>query len=89
MTTFVCLRTFYRIHGSDYSLRGLYVFLREVVGESRKASPEKPVCLLVDGLSVVTSVGVSVTSVVDFAHYCQQMLCTPDGLCKVGGVFVF
>ena len=48
-----------------------------------KVNPDKPVCLVVDDLSTVLCVGVSMKAVVEFVHYCQHMLCAPDGSCKV------
>lgn len=65
---------------SDFSLKGLYHLLQDSV---RQLKLDRPVCLVIDDLSVVLSVGVGVREVGDFVHYCQQLLCAPDGVCKV------
>ena len=64
----------------DFSLQGLYQLLRDSVTSLRQ---DRPVCLIIDDISVLLSVGVGVAEVVSLVHYCQQLLCSPDGLCKV------
>ena len=64
----------------DFSLRGLYQLLRDSVTSLRQ---DRPVCLIIDDISVLLGVGVGVAEVVSLVHYCQQLLCSPDGLCKV------
>ncbi len=48
-----------------------------------KLKPGRPVCLVVDDLSIMLSLGLEMKALVDFVHYSQQMLCAHDGLCKV------
>lgn len=64
----------------DFSLCRLYQMLRDSVASLRQ---DRPVCLIIDDISVLLSVGVGVAEVVSLVHYCQQLLCSPDGLCKV------
>ena len=68
---------------SDLSLRGLYQMLRESITKLRSSQLDKPVCVILDDFSVLLSVGVSVREMVSLIHYCQQLLCTPEGLCQV------
>lgn len=44
---------------------------------------DSPVCLVIDDLSVLLSLGVKLSEVVSFISYCRQMLLSPDGLCHV------
>ena len=64
----------------DFSLCGLYQLLRDSATSLRQ---DRPVCLIIDDISVLLSVGMGVAEVVSLVHYCQQLLCSPDGLCKV------
>ena len=64
----------------DFSLCRLYQMLRDSVASLRQ---DRPVCLIIDDISVLLSVGVGVAEVVSLVHYCQQLLCSPDELCKV------
>ena len=68
---------------SDFSLRGLYQLLRRSVAEMKEPNPDRPVCLVIDDLSVLLSLGVGVREVGGFVHYCREMLCSPGGLCEV------
>ena len=53
------------------------------MAEKKEIKPDRPVCLVIDDVSVLLSVGVGVRDVGDFLHYCRQMFCGPDGLCEV------
>ncbi|XP_075995880.1 elongator complex protein 6 [Genypterus blacodes] len=57
-------------------LRSLFQFVR--VSLSRSAGSEEwgPPVLLVDDLSVLLSLGVSVDAVLDFSHYCRAAVCS-------------
>ncbi|XP_067094337.1 elongator complex protein 6 [Osmerus mordax] len=62
------------LRDSDVGLRELYKFVcGSVVAESEEWGP--PV-LLVDDLSVLLSLGVSVESALDFSHYCKATICS-------------
>ena len=67
----------------DNSLQGLYRALSTSLANCIRAKPDKPVCLVIDDLSVVLGVGVRVVEVVKLVNYCNQMLCSRKGLCKV------
>ncbi|XP_059195497.1 elongator complex protein 6 [Centropristis striata] len=64
-------------------LKGLYELVRSGViscggGEEEADGAEKwgPPVLLVDDISVLLSLGVSVGAVLDFSHYCRATICT-------------
>lgn len=62
-------------------LRSLYEFVRSSVGgpggvEEGGSDRRGPPVLLVDDLSVLLSVGVSVGAVLDFSHYCRASVCS-------------
>jgi hypothetical protein len=58
-------------------LRGLYDFVRDNVrGAVGGAEEWGPPVLLVDDLSVVLSLGVSVGAALDFSHYCRATVCS-------------
>ena len=40
----------------------------------RQADPDKPVCLVLDDLSVLLSLGVVINEVVGFSRHCQYMM---------------
>lgn len=63
---------------STCSLRDLYKQLRGCVLDVRRVKPDRPVCLVMDDLSVLVSVGVRLVEVVGLAHYCQHMLTYPQ-----------
>lgn len=61
-------------------LRSLYEFIRSSLSGSYDggAGPEEawgPPVLLVDDLSVLLSLGVSMGAVLDFSHYCRATVC--------------
>ncbi len=64
-TVFIC---------SAFSLRGLYKLLHQCLLDVRRVKPDKPVCLVLDDLSVLVSVGVRLVEVVGLVHYCQHMV---------------
>lgn len=64
-------------------LRGLFEFVLSSLspaggtgsqGDAGSGGPSPPV-LIVDDLSVLLSLGVSVGAVLDFAHYCKANIC--------------
>lgn len=61
-------------------LKSLYEFVRSSVSSSgsRAEGAEEwgPPVLLVDDLSVLLSLGVSVGAVLDFSHYCRATVCS-------------
>lgn len=64
-------------------LRGLYDFVRASVSDSGAGGEDGgglggwgPPVLLVDDLTVLLSLGVSVGSVLDFSHYCHVTICS-------------
>ncbi|XP_055781873.1 elongator complex protein 6-like [Salvelinus fontinalis] len=59
-------------------LQGLYDFVRDNVRLAVGGSGEEwgPPVLLVDDLSVVLSLGVSVGAALDFSHYCRATVCS-------------
>lgn len=58
-------------------LRGLYDFVRDNVRGAVGGGEEwGPPVLLVDDLSVVLSLGVSVGAALDFSHYCRATVCS-------------
>ncbi len=82
-TDYLSAALLFEFQFSDFLLRGLYQLIRVSITSLVNSKPDRPVCLVVDDLSTVLSIGVDVKAVVDFVHYSQQMLCAPDGLCKV------
>ena len=42
--------------------------------DCHQKKPNKPVCLILDDLSVLVSVGVRLVEVVGLAQYCRQMV---------------
>ena len=77
-TTFFCISSL--LNCRDFSLRGLYQLLQDLVAGLKQ---EQPVCIIIDDASTLLSVGVGVAEVMSLIHYCQQLLCSPNGLCKV------
>ncbi|XP_068180084.1 elongator complex protein 6 isoform X2 [Antennarius striatus] len=58
-------------------LRSLYEFVRSSVSRADGAGEDwGPPVLLVDDLSVLLSLGVSVGAVLDFSHYCRAAVCS-------------
>ncbi|XP_010865786.1 elongator complex protein 6 isoform X2 [Esox lucius] len=58
-------------------LRGLYDFVHgNIRGSEGRAEDWGPPVLMVDDLSVVLSLGVSVGAVLDFSHYCRATFCS-------------
>ncbi|KAM4600773.1 elongator complex protein 6 [Polymixia lowei] len=59
-------------------LRGLYEFVRDSVSGSGGGGLDEcgPAVLLVDDLTVLLSLGVSVSAVLDFSHYCRAIVCS-------------
>lgn len=59
-------------------LKSLYEFVRSTASGSggRGAEEWGPLVLLVDDLSVLLSLGVSVGAVLDFSHYCRATICS-------------
>uniref|UniRef100_A0A4W5LNE5 Elongator complex protein 6 n=2 Tax=Hucho hucho TaxID=62062 RepID=A0A4W5LNE5_9TELE len=57
-------------------LRGLYDFVRDNVRGGGGGEEWGPPVLLVDDLSVVLSLGVSVGAALDFSHYCRATVCS-------------
>ncbi|XP_074540516.1 elongator complex protein 6 [Halichoeres trimaculatus] len=57
-------------------LKSLYEFIRSSLSSSDEAEEWGPPVLLVDDLSVLQSLGVSVGAVLDFSHYCRATVCS-------------
>lgn len=68
---------------SDYSVRGVCETLQQVVSASVKDGGQRPVCLILDGLSVLLSVGVPLCQVMALVHACIHMLTSSNGPCQV------
>ena len=66
-----------RFH-SNRSLVPLYKLLEQSVSDLKKLHPDKPVCLVLDDLNVLLSVGVRVSEVVALVQYCRNLLCSPE-----------
>ncbi|KAJ7985528.1 hypothetical protein DPEC_G00352990 [Dallia pectoralis] len=65
------------LRNSSSDLRGLYDFVRGNIRASEGQGEDwGPPVLLVDDLSVVLSLGVSVGAVLDFSHYCKATFCS-------------
>ncbi|XP_002737485.1 elongator complex protein 6-like [Saccoglossus kowalevskii] len=62
------------IRDSKTTLQPLYEMVRNAVCNS-DGKVETPVLLLIDDLSILLSLGISLISVYDFMHYCVVMLC--------------
>lgn len=67
---------------SDLSLKRLYHQLIHSL-EGRLAEPNRPVCLVIDDLSVLLSLGVKLSEMISFIGYCRHLLLSPDGSCSV------
>ena len=67
---------------SELSLRGLYQQVSHSI-ERALSQLDRPVCLVIDDLSVLLSLGVKLSEVVSFISYCRRMLTSPNGLCSV------
>ncbi|CAJ1063027.1 elongator complex protein 6 [Xyrichtys novacula] len=57
-------------------LKSLYEFVRSSLNSPDGAEDWGPPVLLVDDLSVLLSLGVSVGAVLDFSHYCRATVCS-------------
>ncbi|KAF4076151.1 hypothetical protein AMELA_G00227120 [Ameiurus melas] len=58
-------------------LRALFEFARASLSQAEaEADSSSPPVLIVDDLSVLLSLGVSVRAVLDFTHYCQATICS-------------
>ncbi|XP_017308091.1 elongator complex protein 6 isoform X1 [Ictalurus punctatus] len=58
-------------------LRALFEFVRASLSQAEaEADSNSPPVLIVDDLSVLLSLGVSVKAVLDFTHYCQAAICS-------------
>ncbi|XP_064382568.1 elongator complex protein 6-like [Halichondria panicea] len=73
---------------SAFSLRGLYKLLHQCLLDVRRVKPDKPVCLVLDDLSVLVSVGVRLVEVVGLVHYCQHMVTSTAHTALGGGYMV-
>ena len=71
------------LYSSTYSLRGLFELLQQSVSQACRQKPGKTVCLVMDDVSLLLSVGVKLAEVVGLVHYCQQMITSSSGLCHV------
>lgn len=71
---------------SDYSTEGLFQTLQHLVSEV--GGRGKPVCLVVDGLSVLLSVGVQFRHVVRLVQMCTHLLTSTTGPCQGEGYVV-
>ncbi|XP_048860119.1 elongator complex protein 6-like isoform X1 [Brienomyrus brachyistius] len=60
------------LRGSQTDLRSLFRFVQRSVGGAGEWSPS---ILLVDDMSVLLSLGVSVGAILDFSHYCRTTVC--------------
>ncbi len=65
----------------DCCLKGVLQTLQQLISEAGKQ--EKPVCLVIDGLSVLLSVGVPLCEVVLLVQTCTHLLTSTSGPCQV------
>ncbi|XP_026861161.2 elongator complex protein 6 [Electrophorus electricus] len=72
------IQTFDYLRSPFPELRGLFEFVHSSLTESGDddGKPWGPPVLLVDDLSVLLSLGVSVGAILDFTHYCQATICS-------------
>lgn len=68
-------------------MTGIVDALQELVLKARQ-EVEGPVCLIIDGLSLLLNVGVALGDVVVLVQMCMQMLTLSKGPCQVsyGGI---
>lgn len=67
------------LSSSDLTLGGAVKTVERVVMEKG----EEPVCVLVDGFSVLLSIGVTLREAVMFVQKCMHLLTSSQGPCKV------
>lgn len=70
----------------DCCLKGVLQTLQQLISEAGKQ--EKPVCLVIDGLSVLLSVGVPLCEVVLLVQTCTHLLTSTSGPCQGEGYLV-
>ena len=73
-------------HPSESTLRELYQKVYCSVESGALSEPDRPICLIIDDLSVLLSLGVQLSEVVSFIGYCRQMLLSPQGPCNVSHI---
>ena len=66
------------------SLRELYQLLKRVVTQFSTTIPDKPACLVLDDISVLISLGVTVTEIMTFIKHCYQLV--TETLCEVRSI---
>ena len=71
---------------SEVTLCGLYQKVYHSI-EGAVSEPDRPVCLVIDDLSVLLSLGVQLSEVVSFIGYCRQLLLSPKGPCNVTRIY--
>lgn len=64
------------LRGPAVGLKSLYEFIKSSLNNSDGAEEWGPPVLLVDDLTVLQSLGVSVRDVLDFSHYCRATVCS-------------
>lgn len=81
----ICRRQVYDVAMlcSDYSLASVYKSLKQVLSSIQRPDNTLPVCLIVDGLSVLLNVGVALSQVVALVQTCVHMLTSSSGPCQV------
>ena len=65
---------------SDGTLRGLYDEIQSLLTCGRT---QKPVCIVLDDLSILTSVGVRVRDITSFVRYCSDLISGPQCIANV------
>ncbi|XP_033097177.1 elongator complex protein 6-like isoform X2 [Anneissia japonica] len=65
------------IRNSTFDLKSLLVHITKRLLES--GCGDNPVTLIIDDISILISLGLSVTTVVDFIHHCQVWFCGRNG----------
>ena len=68
---------------SDYSLTDVSKTLEQVIRDGVKEDEQQPTCLIIDGLSMLLSVGVPLGHVMSLVHRCVHLLTSSDGPCHV------
>ena len=73
-------------HPSKSTLHELYQKVYRSIESGALSEPDRPICLVIDDLSVLLSLGVQLSEVVSFISYCRQVLLSPQGPCYVNHI---
>ncbi len=61
----------------------MFEHVKDAVSREGEKDSTEPVCLVIDSLSVLLSVGVALSDVVVLVQQCVRHLASPEGPCKV------